>query len=107
MPTVGHFKLTFDSSNKFNEVTQSRPHPPNTNRKYDLLQELLQVMDDQSASFLSERATRFETTDQFLQTGLMKWGNWLIRLGPLFCFGLVKCLPGSLKTQAALRFYRT
>lgn len=38
MLTVGHFKLTFDSFNKFKEVTESRPHIPNTNRKYDLLQ---------------------------------------------------------------------
>ena len=75
MLTVAHFKLTSDSFNKFKEVTESRSHPPNTNRKYDLLQKLLHVMDAQSASFLSDKSIRFENTEQFFQAGLMKWGK--------------------------------
>jgi hypothetical protein len=73
MLTIAHFKFTWDSFSKFREVIESRSHPPNSNRKYDLLYELLRVMDSQSASFLSDRSVAFESTEQFLSSGLMVW----------------------------------
>ncbi len=75
MLTIAHFKFTWQSLEKFREIIESRSHSLATLQKYNLLDELLHVMDSQSASFLSEESIAFDSAEQFLSSGLMVWPN--------------------------------
>ena len=86
MLTVGHFKFTSVSEEKFREATESKLSY--FREMYGLLENLLTKMHESSASFLSPHSQRFSSSQQFVDAGLMRLndgdetGRWPERRPP-------------------------
>ena len=69
--TIAHFKFTSVSEDKFLEAANSEL--PYYQEMYGLLGQLLSKMHKHSLSFISADSTKYETSQQFIDTGLMLW----------------------------------
>jgi len=70
--TIGHFVFTDRLSEKIEKAQLWQSHS-GAGRKYTAYALLLEKMRSTNSSFLSNSSTRFKSTTQFLESGLMIW----------------------------------
>ena len=69
--TIAHFKFTSVSAEKFREAISANAH--DSLEKYQLLERLLLELNRSGESFLSRSSTKFSSSQQFTEAGLMLW----------------------------------